>query len=270
VAIDQNPAPTPALSTDVPIIENELPAYRAISTAAVLSLVTGVGSVFCYADLWFLLLAAAAVLLGLSALKSIRRYPDVLTGSAIAKVGIGIALLFAATAITRLASTDVYLRIDAGRFAKFYATVIKDEPVSVALFYSQPPLYRKEKTPDDMIEEMKKARSPAAPDAYEEKAAPIVLMKKRLAGNGEAIRYDSIETRLIDGLTTYANALLILEGPGSAEFPEKEQHALISMVKGSDGGKLDWVVSDVKFPYKPKSAPLTVQKKDDDGHGHGH
>jgi hypothetical protein len=67
-------------------------------------------------------------------------------------------------------------------------------------------------------------------------------------------------------LTTYANALIELDGPGSTEFPEKEQFALFLLVKGGDGD--DWVVKEVKFPYTPASVAAIVEKKEDDGHGH--
>jgi hypothetical protein len=270
VAIDQTSLKSLPDSTAEAAIENEFPTYRAISSTAVLSLFFGVAAVFCYADLWFLLSVAAAVILGLFSLKKIRRFPEVLTGAGLARLGIGIGLLFGLTSVTRVLSQDLLINLDAGQFAKTYIEVIKNEPVSVALWYQQPPAYRKAKNPDDLVEELKKGRSPAAADAYEEKAQPIVGIKDRLKGKNGKIQYDSIETRAIDGLTTYANALIKVEGPGTTEHPETEMFALLQMVKGANAGRSEWVVSEVKFPYTPKSAVATVQKKDDDGHGHSH
>ena len=266
MAIDQPPStasPDPAAK---PAIENEFPAYRAISSTAVLSLLFGLASVFCYTDLWFLAFVAAAIILGLVSIRKIRRLPDVLTGTAFARVGIGVALLFGLTAVTRVVSQELLVNVDAGAFAKRYVGVLKDEPVNVALWYQQSPAYRKTKHPDEIAQELKKAKNPTGADTYLEKSSAIQKIKDRLKGQGEEIHYSKIESKAIDGLTTYANALIELDGPGSKEFPEKEQFVLVEMVKGGDGD--DWVVKDVKFPYTPASVAATVVKKVDDGHGH--
>ena len=97
---------------------------------------------------------------------------------------------------------------------------------------------------------------------------PILKMKDRIKGAGEEIRFSKIESKVIDGLTVYANALIELRGPGSKDYPEKEQYCLVLMVKTPDGGRDDWMIQEVKFPYTPLSTIATVQKHDDDGHGH--
>jgi hypothetical protein len=265
VAIDQTPSTSSPGPTEVSAIENEFPAYRAISSTAVLSLLFGLASVFCYADLWFLTFVVAAVILGLVSLRKIRQLPEILTGTAFARLGIGIALLFGLTAVTRVVSQDFLGNLDAGWFAKRYVEVIKDKPINEALWWQQQPAYRKTKHPDEIVEDLKKAKGPAGLDPYQEKVGVIQRMKDRLKGKGEEIHFSKIESKAIDGLTTYANALIELDGPGSTEFPEKEQFALLLMVKGGDGE--DWVVKEVKFPYTPASVAATVEKKDDDGHG---
>ena len=270
MAIDQTVTPSLPDPSASPAIENEFPAYRAISKSAVLSLLFGLASVFCYADLWFLFLVAGSIILGLVSLKKIRELPEVITGASLARVGMGISLLFGLTSVTRVLSQDALINYDAGQFGRFFVGVLKDEPVSIALWYGQPLTYRKVKNPDDLVEELKNNKSPTAPDAYAEKSEPIVRIKERLKIPGEQISYDTIETRAVDGLTTYANALIKLEGPGSKDFPEKEQYLLLQLVKGPEGGKRDWVVQEIIYPYTPKSAVATVKKKDDDGHGHAH
>ena len=159
MAIDQTPSPSasPPESSAIPAIDNEFPTYRAISSMAVLSLIFGLASVFCYAHLVFLLLSAGAVILGWVALRKIRQFPDVLTGAGLARVGIGIGLLFGLTSLTRVLTEEFTIKLDAGQFAKFYIGVIKDEDESIALWYQQSPAYRKEKKePQLMVEEMKK------------------------------------------------------------------------------------------------------------------
>jgi hypothetical protein len=268
VAIDQPPISSPLESSALPAIENEFPTYRAISSTAVLSLICGVASVFCYADLWFLLLVAASVLLGLYSIKKIRKFPDVLTGAGLARVGIGIGLLFGLTAVTRLVAEDITVKLDAGQFAKFYMGVIKDEPVSVALWFQQSPAYRKEKSPDDLVDELKKTKNPSAPNPYDENSQPILKIQERIAGGKGELHYSQIESKYVDGLTLYANALLEVHGPATKDSPE-EEYALVQMMKASDGGRRDWVVKAVMFPYTPKSMVAAAERKhDDDGHGH--
>ena len=268
MAIDQTPSTSPPDSSTLPAIENEFPAYRAISSTAVLSLIFGLASVFCFAHLWFLLLVAAAVGLGIYSIRQVRRLPDVLTGTGLATAGIGIGLLFGLCAVAQVVTQEVTINIDAGQFARSYIDVIKDEPISVALWYQQSPAFRNTKNPDEIVEELKKARSPASGDPYKDKADPIQRIKDRLKLKGEAIQYSQIESKAVDGLTTYANALLKLEGPGTPEHPEKEEYALIQLVRAADSDRLEWTVQEVKYPYTPRSAVAVVQKKDDDGHGH--
>src|SRR4051794_7286216 len=157
----------------MPAIENEFPAYRAISSLSILSLVLGVGSVFCFASLWFLILVAASVLVGMMSIRKIRRLPDVLTGAAYARVGIGLGLLFGLCALSHVASQEVLINLDAGRFARFYLKVIKDEPVSMSLWFQQRPDYRKTKSPDEIAEELRKTKNPVSPDPYGEKTLGI-------------------------------------------------------------------------------------------------
>jgi hypothetical protein len=264
VALDQTPSTSPPESTAIPAIDNEFPTYRAISPTAVLSLVLGVGSVFCYADLWFLLMVAASVALGLYSLKKIRELPEVLTGAGLARVGIGIALLFGLTSVTRVLTEGISINLDAGKFARFYMGVIKDQPVKMALWYQQSLAYRQEKDADAMVDEMKKAKSPSSGDVYQTNAAPILAIKERLDGGKGEMSYAGIETRAVDGLTVYANALIKLDLKGTKEHPETEMYALLHLIKGMD----EWIVKEVTFPYTPKSAVATVEKPHDDGHGH--
>ncbi len=269
MAIDQTSAAPPTGEVQTPAIENEFPTYRAISSAAVLSLIFGLGSVFCFADLWFLLLSAFGVGLGILAMRKIRQFPEVLTGAGLARVGIGVSLLFGLSALTQVLTQEITINIDAGQFARTFVGVLKDEPVSVSLWYQQPPVYRKTKSPDEIVDELKATKTPNG-DPYQQRAEPLVRIKDRLKTAGEQISYTQIESKAIDGLTVYANALLKLEGPGTAEHPEqKEEYALIELVRSPDADRLDWVVKEVLFPYTPKSAVATIEKKGvDDGHGH--
>ncbi len=267
MALDQTPSPAATESLAPPAIDNEFPTYRAISSLAVFSLVFGLASVFSFASLWFLLLAGAAVVSGWMALRKISRFPEILTGASYARVGIGVALLFGLSSITNYVAEEILTTVDAQRFAQHYIEIIKDQPVGLALWYEQGLEYRKVKTPDDVVEEIKKSKNPGTEDPYGQKTAGFVAIKNRLKSSGQELRFSKIESKIVHGITIYANALIEVDGPVTATYPKK-QYGLIMMSKAPGVGKYDWVVQDFKFPYTPESVGVEVPHADDDGHGH--
>jgi len=267
VASDSKSVPGSIKDIDSPVIENEIPAYRAVSAGAVTSLVLGLASVFCFTSLWFLFLVAASVLFGWNALRTIRRLPEILTGAGLAKAGIGFGLVFGLTSATQLVVEDVMLTYEASEFAKMYVNVLKSEPLPLAVWYLQSPDYRKDKSPEDVVAEMKTQKNPSTPNVFATQTVEIQAIKERLKEPNQEIRFSKIETKLVDGLTHYANALIDLDGPGTKGNPEKEQFALIDMIKTPGGGRKDWRIRTVKYPYIPASAGLQAERKDD-GHGH--
>ncbi len=67
----------------------------------------------------------------------------------------------------------------------------------------------------------------------------------------------------------FALALFEVHGPGSKEFPEKEQFALAILKGLREGKQYEWWVEDIRFPYKPRTY-VAPTKAPDDGHGHAH
>lgn len=267
MAIDPNPAPSPTDLGPGPVIENEIPAYRAISGGAVSSLLMGMVSLLCFADSRFLAVAGAAIVLGVLARRKIHRFPDILTGARMAEVGIALGLVFALSSVTFGVASDAVLNYQAGEFAKRYIAVLKDEPLATALWYQQSSDFRANKKPADVLAELQKAKGPGGGDLFKEKTSAILQLKQRLGGKDESIRFSKIESKYADGLTYHINALLDIDGPGTAEFP-KEQFALVQMIKPAGGGPNDWMVEDFKFPYEPATVIAAPAHKADDGHGH--
>ena len=268
MAIDPRPTTIPPDQAPGPVIDNEIPDYRAISAAAVFSSILGVAAVFCFTDLWFLLVAGAAVAFGLLALRRIRRYPKILTGSNFARVGIALGVAFGVSSITREVVGGFMVDVDAGRFARKYVEVLKNDPVAMVFWYQQSPDYRNEKSPDAIYDEMKKASGPAQAQTFTDKLTRIQTIKNRLKGKDETVQFSKIESKVADGLTQYANALIEFDGPGNPEFPEKQQFGLLQMVKVAGPSGTDWVIKEVSFPYTPASAAVELPHTADDGHGH--
>jgi len=95
-------------------------------------------------------------------------------------------------------------------------------------------------------------------------------MKRRLDASPNAeVHFVKLESHGLDGLVQFATALYELHGPGSKEFPQQEEHALL-LIKGPTVGKrTEWFIEEVKYPYQPASY-VHQEKKVDDGHGHSH
>ena len=69
------------------VIENELPTYRAISKTAVFSLLFGILALFSFTHWFFYVFAILAIVTGIAANVSIKRYSDIITGSGLAQAG---------------------------------------------------------------------------------------------------------------------------------------------------------------------------------------
>ncbi len=107
------------------VIENELPTYRAISNLAIFSLVCGALAIFTWAHPFFYLASLLAVVLGVLAHRTIRNYPDMLTGRGLANAGIALGVVFGLGCGT-YSTVQSYVRTHlAEKFAKHYAEVLQ-------------------------------------------------------------------------------------------------------------------------------------------------
>jgi hypothetical protein len=263
VAID---SPTPSATDQLPIIENEIPAYRAISAMAIVSFLLGLLALLSFANFTFLIAAVAAVVTGILADRKIQRLPDVLTGRGIAQAGVALGLIFGLASVTADQVQSYIRTVEARKFAQQYAGVLHKGSLEQAVWYRLPPQFRDEVKLDQVMETMGKSD----PKMWEEKTRVIKEIKSRLASApGEQIAVDHIEHHGLDGLDPFALVVLRLSGPGSKDFPSKEELALM-VVRGKPTGKAyEWSLEDLVYPYKPNTYSLAV-KPVDDGHGHGH
>ena len=262
--------PTPKDLAPGSVIDNEIPAYRAINSTAIFSMILGVVSLLCFTDLMFLIVAVAAVLVGVLAIRQINKRSDVLTGTGFARVGIVLGIVFGIAATTSTMVQWMVLRGEVNRFCASFVDVLKKEPVAVAVWYHQPPSVRNTRKPDELVEELKKSSggNPAG-DTYTQQTTPILRIKDALADKGSDIHFDEIELLTTRGLTAYANALFEVHRPAAKEAAEKEAFARVRIRKDNGNQRDEWTVEEIEFPYKRASY---VEKAEpvDDGHGHGH
>ncbi len=248
-------------------IENELPAYRAVSATAVVSLIFGMLAIFSFVDLWFLVCGALAIALGLWADAKIRRYPDLLTGQRLARVGVGLGLVFVLSASTVHVTQALVLRRSAARFGTYYAKVLKASDLPHAVWYRQPESARKKKTADEFLKDIQNEsrREPMMLDSY---MGPVTGIQKRLQQEHWSIRYREIEESGYDRVTPYAFLLFEMvppAGPGKSA-PE---YAVVDLRSETNRPGFHWYIQDMKYPYQRRTHQLPVKGPEDE-HGHGH
>jgi hypothetical protein len=266
VAIDPNAPPASAPPERSPVIDNEIPAYRAISPMAVVSLLLGLLSALSFASPTFLLAGAGAIVLGLLADRKIKKLPDILTGRKLAQAGIGLGLAFALSSLTIGGVQDFLLSRKARAAAQRFGKVLKEQTVADAIWWKSPPSMRKSTSPEDLVTSMKQQMRD--PSEYEGRIASITATMNRLKEDASSkIEVVSIERQGYEGLVPYAHALLKI-APPSHDGHVEEDYALVQMKADPNGGANDWWVEEIVFPYKPGSMKEVV-KSIEASHGHG-
>jgi Domain of unknown function (DUF4190) len=248
-------------------IENEIPAYRAISPGAIFSLILGILSFFSYTSLWFLALSIGAVVIGALSMRKIRRMPDILTGEKFAQAGIFLGLVFGLTASTISTVQQVIRMRRAEAVARSFERVIKEGTIEDCLWYSQHPERRKGLTPKKLAIEMK-SQSPQNVQMMEMELKPLRDLKAHADEPNARIHFLRIEGVGDPGTALEAEALYEVHSPQSKTPGDKDTFALAIVHQVDTNRKLEWWCDKVIFPYKPASY-VAPEKPVDDGHGHG-
>jgi hypothetical protein len=260
-------APVPVTGgTTAPAIENEIPAYRAISPRAVAALILGVLSVLAFADWRFLVLSALAVVLGWTADRNIQRWPDVLTGRRLAQAGVGLGLIFGLTSVSIATVQGMIRKNQAQAHAKEYLDHVKKDTIEQLMWLNQPPTARANSTPEAIAERLRK--NDESKQRFEMEFAGVRALQAAVHEPGAEIHYEGIETHGEDGLSPFAGALFEIHNDQAKKAENKERHAFVLMKAAKNPkNQYEWYVESVQFPYKKKSFALP-DKPVDDGHGH--
>jgi hypothetical protein len=275
VTSDQNTSTIdPELEQVDPVIPNQLPAYRAISARAVLSVFFGILAIFSFAHWSFYVFSILAIGMGILANRAIQRYPDMLTGGSLAKAGITLGLIFGLVSGTYTGVQTLVRTRAAESFARKFVEIVKSPSEGDALWYSLHPVQRKDKTTTQVLQEFESAKTKERM-MVDQKTAPLRSLRKRLSSSkDEDIHFVKIQSVGLDEsrgaeVNLYAVALFEVEGPGNKEFPEKHQYAAAILKGTAKGRQYEWWVDDIKFPYNLQEIAPTA-KPVDDGHGHAH
>jgi hypothetical protein len=259
------------------VIENELPSYRAISAIAILAIVCGGLSIFTFADPIFYVFSVLAIGLGFWAHRSIRRYPDMLTGRGLANAGIALGLVFGLASGT--ISTVQYLvrSRQAEKFARKYATLLSSSNMGDVLMYTTHPDTVKDKTSAQVLKEYEATQANER-RRIEQTLGPLAQMhalRRRLTGSKDQVvrfvKLEGVGEESGHGLEVqlYALALLEIHGPATEQFPEPRQFALAILKARPKGRQYEWWADSVRFPYEPKTF-VPPESPVSDGHDHPH
>ena len=127
---------------------------------------------------------------------------------------------------------------------------------------------RKDKTPTQYLQEVEAAKGKERM-MIDQKMGPLNKIRARLtAAPGEDIHFVKIESTGVDDgrgleLGIFALAVFELDGPGSKEFPEKQQFAAAVIKARTKGRQYEWWVDSYIFPYsralscRPRSPSMT-------------
>lgn len=257
----------PALAAATPAIDNEVPAYRAVSPMAVTSLILGLLAILSFVDMTFLLAGAGAIVTGVLATRKIQRVPEVLTGRTLAQVGAALGVIFSLASVTTSGMQFYFRKTEATDFARRYAEVLKKESLSQCLWYKLRPDERATIPIAEAADHFQKRM--ADPMVFEQFSGSLKDLKARIESSpNQQVRFVEIEDHGVRGLNSFAQALVKVEGPATEQFPNKEEYALLSLAGVSKNGGIDWMVEQVVYPYTPGSKENLVEAVDD-GHGHG-
>ncbi|MDR3621841.1 MAG: DUF4190 domain-containing protein [Paludisphaera borealis] len=270
MAIDQETTPTTTdLNANWPVIENEIPTYRAVSTRAIFAVICGLLAVFSFAHPIFYLFAVLAVILGVTADRSIQRHPEMLTGQTMARVGVLLGLVFGLSIATVTSLQNYLIRREAVKFAATYAESLKASPLAEVYWLGLPPTTRAKVTAQENWTQLQQS-SKQDLAMTEMKHAPLKALADRLKSSPEQkISFLKVETQSEDGdMLPVVLAVFEIDGPTVKEHEGRE--LALAVLKGMipEGSKAyEWWVEDLRYPYKP-STYVIPDKPVDDGHGH--
>lgn len=275
MAIDQETSPPATdLNPSPPAIENEIPTYRAVSTSAIVAVLCGLMAMFSFAHPFFYLFAVLAVVLGVSADRKIQRFPDVLTGQTIARVGVLLGLVFGLSIATVTTLQSYLIRREAVKFAEYYGGRLKEAPLVELYWLGLPPTTREKITADENWAQLQSAsKQDQAMD--EMSKAPLRNLSERLKESGApGISFRNVEFQGLDNDNLpLILAVYELDDPAHKDHKDHGADEMAAVVfkgmvpEGSKG--YEWWADEVRYPYKPATYEPPV-KPVDDGHGHAH
>ncbi len=245
-------------------IENEIGSYRAVSPLAVASLFLGLLGGLSFVGRNFLPFAAAAVVVGALAIRSIGRYPDLLTGRRLAEFGIALGLICGLSSFTSSYVRGKMIEQQAAGFAKTFVEALNTKDVGEILFLQMPESQRLTTTPAKFLQEIQEQSAGAFES--DPRTMAIKELTNRLERSAEeTAHFVKIEGSGYEGIKPVAFAVVELDGPAAEREPNM-RHALLTLHSSDLDGRRTWFVQEIRFPYKSGLMATEVES----AHGHDH
>ena len=239
--------------------DDDLGLDRTLSTFAVLSLILGVLSILAFAptNLFLWVIPPAAIVTGLIALRQISSAPEVWTGSRLAQLGIGLAVVCVGGAIGGKYYTAARIARYGRATADRFMDKLKGGDVEAAFWLTMPREQRQriesksvEELPAEVLERYGSFRGEVNPHAA------------TLASSDVTVEFEGVEDANSDQGTEYASVVYRIHSP------KGDSRILIvaSSMYSPETHEQTWFIREHKFGYTAGSYEPPVAS----GHGHSH
>ena len=152
----------------------------------------------------FYIFAVLAIVLGFTADRNIKRYPDMLTGQWLAQAGAALGLIFGLGIFTMSTVQGMVRSRNAESFARYYAEVAKNRRLADMMWLGVPPSSRLERLPrrsDAEDDRQQEARPGGLRD--EDRPAAERSRARLDSSKDQEIHFVGLEREGVDGLTQH-------------------------------------------------------------------
>lgn len=249
----------PAPSTAASLVESD--SYRPVSSLAVLSLILGAASVLAFVAVsarW--VIPPTAVVLGIAALRQIKKAPQEWVGRGVALLGIGLAGACFVGSLSYEWVNEARFKRQSLQFAQRFLDKLRAGDVEAAYWLTIPPHYRK-----DMHDTPKEMLSPE----WQQQYGMFYIQYKELADQLKAGQA-SVEFDEIEGLWSEGGADFVAT-VHKVHAPKGDGHMLVVVSKMSYTHSLfekSWHVGNHNPNYTPHTFVLKTSHSEHEGHSH--
>ncbi len=281
--------PTPATDIVEGSIDENVLTYRAVHPLAIVSLILGILSVFCFVSPYFLAVALLAVICGGFALRAIHRQSDQFVGGGFCRVGLTLALVCAGASVTISSMQDYLLRSEMRKFLRAYEVVLKEGSLADVVFYRTFPPVRFGFTHAGLLEDYQTPRENADTERINEIVSSVRVIRERVQGrvkgrDPDPLRFVKLLSAEYDTKSQVANAIGLYQFDGGADYsphinnkvqampdldglskPEGYEYVLVvlrglprskflteDLSNEESGYSFLWYIDNLRYPYTPE------------------
>lgn len=239
--------------------DDDLGAYRSLSTFAVLSLILGFLSLLSFAptNIFLWVIPPAAIVTGLIALRQITSAPEVWTGIRLAQLGIGLAVVCAGGGVGDKYYHSVRMARHGKATADRFMDKLKRGDIEAAFWLMMPRESRRDlenKSSDDIPTTIM--------ERYGSFRIEVESFADALASGQATAEFESVEETAQDHGTEYASVVYKIHSP----MGDNRVLIVATSMPSPETNEPTWFIREQKIGYVPRSYVPPVAS----GHGHSH